>query len=101
MPTEVRIYTMNPGKLDEFVELFTDCIMPTSRNYGVRIHAAWRNDAANEWVWVRSYDDEETIERYNGSPERAQYFPLVQACIESTDVRTVESVIGDLPVANA
>jgi quinol monooxygenase YgiN len=101
MPTEVRIYTMKPGKLDDFVELFTKNIMPTSATFGVRVHAAWRNDEANEFVWVRSYDDQETLERYSNSPERAEYTPKTQACIDSMAVRTVESVVGELPVANS
>jgi quinol monooxygenase YgiN len=100
VPTEVRIYTMKPGKLDDFVEIFRNDIMPTSATFGVRVHAAWRNDAANEFVWIRSYDDEATLERYSNSPERAAYSPKSQECIDSMDVRVVESVVGDLPIAN-
>jgi len=100
MPTEVRIYKMKPGKLDDFVEVFTNNIMPTSAAFGVRIHAAWRNEAANEFVWIRSYDDTETLERYSNSPERATYTPKTQECIESMEVRTVERVVGDLAVVN-
>jgi quinol monooxygenase YgiN len=101
MPTEVRIYTMKPGKLDDFIEVFTNNIMPTSAAFGIRIHAAWRNEAENEFVWVRSYDDDATLARYSDSPERAQYTPKTQACIDSMKVRTVESVVGDLSVANS
>jgi quinol monooxygenase YgiN len=92
---------MKPGKLDDFVEIFKTSIMPTSAAFGVRVHAAWRHDAKNEFVWVRSYDDEATLERYSTSPERAVYSPKTQECIESMDVRTVESVVGDLPVKNS
>ena len=101
MATEVRIYTMKPGKLDDFIEIFQRDIMPTSAAYGVRIHAAWLNREQNEFVWVRSYDDEETLERYSNSPERARYTPSTQLCLESMEVRTVENLFGDLPVANA
>jgi quinol monooxygenase YgiN len=100
VPTEVRIYTMKPGKLDEFIEIFTNDIMPTSGAFGIRVHAGWRNDEANEFVWVRSYDDAETLERYSNSPERARYTPLTQACIETMVVRMVEPVVGEVPVAN-
>ena len=100
MTVEVRIYTMNPGKLDDFVEIFKNDIMPTSASFGVRIHAAWLNRADNEFVWIRSYDNDEVLEKYMTSPERAVYSPKSQLCIESTAVRTVESVLGDLPVAN-
>lgn len=100
MPTEVRIYTIKPGKLDEFIELFKNDIVPTSAAFGVRVHGAWRHDAENEFVWVRSYDDEATLERYSNSPERAVYTPKTQACVESMAVRVVESVVGPLPAVN-
>jgi quinol monooxygenase YgiN len=101
MPTEVRIYTMKPGKLDDFVEVFTKQIMPTSAQFGVRVHAAWLNRPSNEFVWVRSYDDEAALERYSNSPERAVYTPLTQACIDTMEVRVVESILGELPTANS
>ena len=100
MATEVRIYTVKPGKLDEFVSIFVAEIMPTSAKYGVRVHAAWRNDEANEFVWVRSYDDEQALSTYSNSPERALYSSRSHDCLEQTQVRMVESVIGPLPVAN-
>ena len=101
MPTEVRIYTIKPGRLDDFVSIFTDEIMPTSAKFGVRVHAAWRNDEANELVWVRSYDDAETLSAYSNSPERAVYAERSHECLESTQVRTVESIVGSLPVVNS
>jgi quinol monooxygenase YgiN len=101
MPTEVRIYTMKPGKLDDFIEIFQSGIMPTSAEFGIRIHAAWKHEAKNEFVWVRSYEDQEALDRYSSSPARALYTPKTQACVESMEVRTVESVVGDLPTANS
>lgn len=101
MPTEVRIYTMKPGKLDDFIEVFKNHIMPTSAAFGVRVLAAWRHDEKNEFVWVRSYDDQATLERYSSSPERAEFIPLSQACVDQMEVRVVEPVVGDLPAANA
>jgi quinol monooxygenase YgiN len=100
MVIEVRIYTMKTGKLDEFERIFIEQIMPTSATYGVRIHAAWRHEEKNEFVWIRSYDDTATLERYSNSSERAAYMPLAGACVDSIDVRVVEPVIGSLPVAN-
>jgi quinol monooxygenase YgiN len=100
MATEVRIYTMKPGKLDEFEQIFIERIMQTSATYGIRIHAAWRHEEKNEFVWIRSYDDQATLDRYSNSPERGLYMPLAGACVDSIDVRVVEPVIGSLSVAN-
>jgi quinol monooxygenase YgiN len=74
--------------------------MPTSAAFGIRIHNAWRHEEKNEFVWIRSYDDEATLERYSNSPERAVYMPLTRACIDTMAVRVVEPVVGSLSVAN-
>ncbi len=36
MITEVRIYTMKPGRLDDFLSVFHTGIVPTSKAYGIR-----------------------------------------------------------------
>ncbi len=101
MATEMRIYTMKPGKLDEFERLFIERIMPTSSAaFGIRIHAAWRHEEKNEFVWIRSYDDNATLERSSNSRERAVYTPLAGSSVDTIDVRVVEPVIGSLSVAN-
>ena len=99
MPTELRIYSMHPGKLDEFVEFFKGNIVPTSAMYDVTVQAAWRHDEKNEFVWIRSYRDEKTLKRYSDSPERAVYSPKTHDYIESIDVRMIESVLESPPVA--
>ncbi len=101
MVTEVRLYTINRGMLDSWVSVFKEKIMPTSGQYGVHIHAAWVNRPQNEFVWVRSYEDAETLNTYNNSPERAAYSELTSSHVAKIEVREVEGVVGDLPVANA
>lgn len=100
MITEVRIYTINRGMLDSWVEAFTKHIMPTTAKYGVNIHAAWVNRPQSEFIWIRSYPDEETLARYTNSPERAAYSEITSPHVAKTEVRTVEPVIGDVPAAN-
>ena len=92
MITEVRIYTMKPGRLDDFLDVFRTGIVPTSNAYGIQIHGAWRNDDKNELVWVRSYADGATLETYEKCPERALYSSKSKDCLESLEVRTVEAV---------
>jgi quinol monooxygenase YgiN len=95
MITEVRIYTMKPGRLDDFLHVFQTGIVPTSSAYGIHVHGAWRNDDKNELVWVRSYADRATLEAYENCPERAIYSPQSRDCLESLEVRTVENVLPE------
>ena len=86
--------------MDSWLEAFNKHIMPTSAKFGVRIHAAWVNRPQNEFIWIRSYDDAATLEKYNTSPERAAYSTITGPCVAKTEVREVEGVIGEVPVTN-
>jgi quinol monooxygenase YgiN len=98
--TEVRLYTINRGMMDSWVSVFKEKIMPTSAQYGVRIHAAFVHRPQNEFVWIRSYDSAETLEKYNTSPERAAYSQLTGPHVAKIEVREVETVVGELVAAN-
>jgi quinol monooxygenase YgiN len=86
--------------MDSWLSAFKEHIMPTSAQFGIRIHVAWVNRPQNEFIWVRSYEDAATLEKYNTSPERAAYSSITGPHIAKTEVREVEGAIGDVPVAN-
>lgn len=90
MLTQVRIYTINRGMLDSWIKVFNEKIVPTSASYGVHVLGAWVNRPQNEFVWVRTYESEEVLKRYENSPERAAYSPETGSHIAKTEVRNVE-----------
>lgn len=49
MVTQVRIYTINRGMLDSWIELFNAKIVPTSAKFGVHVVGAWANRPQNEF----------------------------------------------------
>ena len=100
MITEIRLYTINRGKLDWWLSVFRERVIPTSAQYGVHIHAAWVNRRQNEVIWVRSYESAEQLDAYNKSPERAAYIETTSPHVAKIEVREVEGVLGDLPIAN-
>ena len=59
MMTQVRIYTINRGMLDSWIKLFNEKIVPTSAQYGVHVVGAWVNRPQNEFIWVRTFADEQ------------------------------------------
>ncbi|HEY3058101.1 MAG TPA: hypothetical protein VGL99_03905 [Chloroflexota bacterium] len=89
MVTQVRIYTINRGMLDSWIKLFNEKIVPTSAQYGVRVIGAWVNRPQNEFIWVRTFDTDETLKTYETSPERATYSSDTGSHIAKTEVRTV------------
>jgi hypothetical protein len=59
MVTQVRFYTVKDGMMDSWVRHFNEKIVPTSAKYGVHVQAAWVNRAQNEFIWVRTFADEQ------------------------------------------
>jgi quinol monooxygenase YgiN len=95
--TQVRIYTVNRGMMDAWVKVFNEKIVPTSASYGVHVIAAWVNRPQNEFVWVRTFADEETLKRYEESPERAAYSGETGPKLAKIEVRTVEDALTAKP----
>jgi hypothetical protein len=97
MVTQVRVYTINRGMLDSWIALFNEKIVPTSASYGVNVVGAWANRPQNEFIWVRTFDSEETLKVYETSPERAQYTSQTGPHIAKIEVRTVENALLPQP----
>ncbi len=62
MIAQLRLYTVKPGQLDAFVSLFRESLAPIHEQYGIRILGAWVNREANEFIWLRAFPDEASIE---------------------------------------
>lgn len=79
MPSQLRIYTINRGKLDDFVRAWSAGVYPLRRGLGFRIDGAWVVQERNEFVWILSYDGSQDWQAaeaaYYGSPERAALDP--------------------------
>lgn len=93
MVTQVRIYTINKGMLDSWIDLFNTRIVPTSAQYGVQVIGAWVNRPQNEFIWVRTFASDDVLKTYENSAERAAYSPLTGSHIAKTEVRTVENAL--------
>lgn len=66
----LRVYTINKGKLESWLDLFHNHIAPLLREHDIRVEGAWVNDARTQFIWVRSYGETEAdLER----KERAFY----------------------------
>jgi hypothetical protein len=93
MVTQVRIYTVNGGMLDSWIKHFNENIVPTSAKYGVHVVGAWVNRPQNEFIWVRTFQDEGTLKKYEDSLERAAYLPVNRQHLAKTEVRNVEEAL--------
>jgi hypothetical protein len=103
MIAEIRIYTMNRGKLDEFVKLWNEKLAPIHAKYGLKILGAWVNRPQNEFVWVRVFENEEDrqakTKAYFDSPERKALGDAPQQLEAKIEVRVVEDVFAPVTAA--
>ena len=62
MISQIRIYTINKGEMDNFLKHFKEDIMPLHAKIGVPIVGSWVNRPQNEFIWVRTYKDKAELE---------------------------------------
>lgn len=74
MPTQLRIYTINRGALQQFSAEWAAMIKPLRLKLGFKIGGAWTIESTSQFVWIMSYDGPEPWETldqaYFQSPER-------------------------------
>src|SRR5215831_6504907 len=59
MLAQVRIYTINRGEMDAFLKHFQEQTMPLHERVGIPIVGTWVNRPQNEFVWVRTFANEQ------------------------------------------
>ena len=62
MISQIRIYTINKGEMDNFLKHFKDDIITLHQKIGVPIVGTWVNRPQNEFIWVRNYKDKAEME---------------------------------------
>lgn len=71
---QLRIYTINRDRLDDFVAAWREGVYPLRLEHGFQIPAAWLIRDNNQFVWILGYDGPENWEdkqsAYYNSPER-------------------------------
>ena len=58
MITQIRIYTINRGAMDDFLKHFHDETMPLHEKVGIPIVATFVHRPQNEFIWIRTYADD-------------------------------------------
>src|SRR6266581_4384649 len=59
MLAQVRIYTIDRGQMDAFLKHFQEETMPLHERVGIPIVGTWINRPQNEFIWVRTFADEQ------------------------------------------
>jgi hypothetical protein len=96
MISQIRIYTINKGEMDNFLTHFKEDIETLHQNIGVPIVGTWVNRPQNEFIWIRSYKDKAELEAKNKEFQAAVAAAGVKlgSNVAKMEVREVESAFA-------
>ncbi len=93
---QLRIYTINRGKMDDFVKAWRQGIAPIREKVGFTIEKAWVVKETNQFMWILRYDGTEDWavkdKQYFDSPERKQLNPDPAQWIARTEQYFIDPV---------
>ena len=79
MELVLRIYTIKPGELDDWVDEWRAHVLPLRRRLGFEVLGAWVSEEESAFAWLLGYDGPEGLAAanvaYYDSPERAALDP--------------------------
>jgi hypothetical protein len=96
MYAELRVYTVNRGKFDEYVRWFNDKLTPVAKDAGHTILGPWANEDKTELIWIRVYDSADDAktknERFMSSPAWKAIAPEAGQFVAKADVTIMNAV---------
>jgi len=91
---ELRLYTINRGMMDAWLECFKQDVLPINQQHGIQVAAAWTNTDRTEFIWVRTFAGEDerkrTTDALYGSATWEKMRDRVRSHIAKTEVRATE-----------
>jgi len=94
MTSQLRIYQIKPGKLDDWVAFWQEYVVPARAAHGFRVDGAWVT-ADGEFAWVVTHDAKDFAvadAAYYAGPERAAAPHDPMEFIDHAQVRMVRPV---------
>ncbi len=102
MTSQLRMYTINRGMMDEWVKLFTETLVPLQEKHGIKIEGMWVSEDSTQFIWIRSFTNSEDVKAktaaFSGSPEWNAIMDHAFSHIAREVVQTMEpalNVTGD------
>ncbi len=102
MTSQLRMYTINRGMMEEWVKLFTETLVPMQEKHGIKIEGMWVSEDSTQFIWIRSFTNSEDVKAkeaaFYGSPEWNAVMDHTRSHIARTVVQTMEpflKVTGD------
>ena len=98
MTSQLRIYTINRGMMDEWVKLFTETLVPMQEKHGIKIEGTWVSEDGTQFIWIRSFANPEDVKAkeaaFYGSPEWNTVMDHARSHIARTVVQNMEPALN-------
>ena len=98
MAAQLRIYTINRGMMDSWLEVFNQHIRPLHDRLGIPVVSSYVNAEGTEFIWIRRFDSVGEIPakeaEFFASPERKALGDIPPSHIAKMEVRVLEEVAG-------
>ena len=98
MAAQLRIYTINRGMMDSWLEVFNQHIRPLHDRLGIPVVSSYVNADRTEFIWIRRFDSVGEIPakeaEFFASPERKALGDIPPNHIAKMEVRVLEEVAG-------
>jgi hypothetical protein len=95
--TQLRIYTVQPGRLDAWVAVWRTLVVPLRRRFGFEISGSWVDVERQQHIWIVSHPGPQSFEEANAdywrSSERAAMDLDPHDYLLSEEIRTVDPVL--------
>ena len=89
MVYQLRVYTVKPGEMSEWLEEWSTRIAPLRRRFGFEVLGAWTVDGSDRFIWILGYRGskswQEADSAYYASAERAAITPDPARHLEATE----------------
>ena len=96
MQEQLRMYTIKPGEMEEWITEWRRLIAPLRRKQGFEVLGAWTVDDENQFVWILRYDGpktwKEADDAYYASPERTAMQPDPARHIARAEQRMLHAI---------
>ncbi len=97
MISQLRIYTVNRGMMDQYVKLFTETLVPMQEKHGIKIGGMWVNEDKNQFIWTRSFADADDLKAkeaaFYGSPEWNEIMDHARSHLARTVVQAMKPAL--------
>jgi hypothetical protein len=97
MVSQLRIFKVQEGKLDEFIKAWLSQVYPLRLHHGFTIDGAWIDEIRNEFIWILSYEGPEDFDvkdkAYLVATHRITLDPDPAQWIDRGEKRMVRAVI--------